>query len=254
MAHSYRINFFALKEFTSKMAFQYGKLQKLGFFRGYSLPYMSMDIRWFTFDDYLRDLKHTYRRQIKKSLKKISTSFPGDGHPGNLSGVKVRFNQWERCPATLFYEYYLRVMERAETKLETLNLPFFEFCFDQLKEDITLITVEEEKEILAAALLFHHAPYLTFALVGNKYQRYDTADPYFNLIYAMIQTAIASKAEQLKLGQTAYWVKQRVGGQPSERYLFFKAKNKILHALLRCFQGSLFPKTQLPEIHVFKKE
>lgn len=214
---------------------------------------MDMDIRWSSFDDYLSELKHTYRRQIRRSLKKIEPI-----HLKRMDRLdeplraEVRLNQWEHCTPSMFYDYYLKVMERAETKLETLNLAFFEHCFEKLREEMTLITVEKETEILSAGLLFHHSPFLTFALVGNRYEKYPEADPYFNLIYVMIQMAIEEGVTQLKLGQTAYWVKQRVGGEPSERYLYFKAKNKILHIILKFLRKSLFPETQISKIHVFK--
>jgi predicted N-acyltransferase len=255
IANQTQVDFFILKEFDQESALKFGVLKKLGYFIGDSIPYMNMDIRWTSFDAYLNELRHTYRRQLKKALKKvapISVAAPSVTVPP-LQAL-VRFNHWEVCPPSLFYDYYLKVMERAKTKLEVLNLSFFEHCFEKLREDMTLVTVEKGAEVLSVGLLFHHAPYLTFALVGNKYEKYPEVDPYFNLIHAMIALAIKENIQQLKLGQTAYWVKQRLGGQPSGRILFFKAKNRFTHFILKAMRKILFPNTQIPSFHVFKKQ
>jgi predicted N-acyltransferase len=255
IANRCELGFFILKEFDQEKALEFEAFKSLGYFIGDSLPYMNMDIRWTSFDAYLTELRHTYRRQVKKSLKKIAPISP-EAPSGTLPPLQalVRFNHWENCPPSLFYSYYLKVMERAETKLEILNLPFFEHCFENLREDLILITVERGEEVLSAGLLFNHAPYLTFALVGNKYGKHSEVDPYFNLIHAMIALAIEKDVQQLKLGQTAYWVKQRLGGQPSGRIVFFKAKNRITHYLLKRMRRILFPDIQITSIHVFKKQ
>ncbi|WP_020568323.1 peptidogalycan biosysnthesis protein [Neolewinella persica] len=255
IASRYELGFFILKEFDQESAGELGAFKGLGYFIGDSIPYMNMDIRWTSFDAYLNELRHTYRRQVKKSLKKIAPISP-EAPAGIVSPLQamVRFNHWENCPPSLFYNYYLKVMDRAETKLEVLNLPFFEHCFEKLREDLTLITVEKGGEVLSAGLLFKHDPYLTFALVGNKYGKHAEVDPYFNLIHAMIALAIKEDVQQLKLGQTAYWVKQRLGGKPSGRILFFKAKNRVTHYALKKMRKILFPDTPIPSIHVFKKQ
>ena len=69
------------------------------------------------------------------------------------------------------------------------------------------------KKIISSALLVPHGDTLTFMLAGRENEK-DEYDSYFNLVYGIIALAIQSGCKKLKLGQTAYWVKQCVGALP----------------------------------------
>jgi predicted N-acyltransferase len=253
IAKQENVNFFVWKEFNEHLTQSISSLKSLGYLFSPSLPYMTMDVSWRSFDEYLNHLRHGYRRQIKKSLRKVN-EFPDDPGPGLRPPpfVRVRLNDWENCPPELFHEYYLEVMNRASDKLEILNLKFFQRVFTELREDLELLTISREEEVLGAALLFKHPPYLTFGLVANKYPEFPQADPYFNLVYAILREAIQGNYDELKLGQTAYWVKQRVGGVPANRYLLFRASNKWVHWIFVRLQSVLFPSVSLKPMKVFK--
>ena len=76
-------------------------------------------------------------------------------------------------------------------------------------------------------------------------------DPYFNLLYAIVQFAINSGCKQIKLGQTAYWVKQQIGGRPKNVFLFYYCRKRFVHFLLKKFNLIVFPRTILKPINVF---
>ena len=256
IAGEVRAKLLVMKEFDTETCQNWTVLLQHGYFKANSIPSMDLSMEWSSYGGYLADMRHSYRRQIKHSLKKIKNECISDADnwmSGNDQAI-CRINHWEACTPDLFYEMYLKVMDRTETKLETLNRDFFRHCFARHRDEMLLLTIEKDGEILSAGLLFPHAPFLTFALVANKYRVLSESDPYFNLIHAMVRLAIEEGFEQLKLGQTTYWIKQRVGALPSDRFLFLKANNRGVHFLLKMLREILFPALHLPLIRVFKRK
>jgi len=151
-----------------------------------------------------------------------------------------------------FFELYCNVMARSETKLEMLNEAFFERLWVELGAELQIVAAVDGDEVLGAALLVKSGTTLNFMLVGLPATRQTPHDIYFNLLYAIVDQAIRQGCHRLNLGQTAYWGKQQIGGQPEEEFLFFKASNRSLHALLRALRRILFPRLRLQSARVFK--
>jgi hypothetical protein len=239
VARAAGLRFLCFKEFKTHELPRVERLERLGFFRGCSIPYMSMEIRWRSFDEYLASLRHSYRRHILRSLAKKPRLVHG--------GPEV-------VSAARFHQLYRNVMERAETRLETLNEAFFERLWAELDLQIVAAIVDGEDgdEILGAALLVKSGTTMNFVLVGLPPAVRTPHDVYFNLLYAIVDQAIRQGCRHLNLGQTATWGKQQIGGQPEDEFLFFKAANPLMHAVLRSMRGILFPRLRLPSPRVFK--
>ena len=233
------LRFFCIKEFKKHELPRVALLEDLGFFRGSSIPYMSMDVRWQTFDEYLGSLRHSYRRHIRRSLAKRAT-------------MRIVVGGAEVVSPRRFFELYCNVMARSETKLEMLNEAFFERLWIELGAELQIIAAVDDDHVLGAALLVKSGTTLNFMLVGLPGTRQTPNDVYFNLLYAIVEQAIRQRCERLNLGQTAYWGKQQIGGEAEEEFLFFKAANPSLHALLRSLRRILFPRLKLQAARVFK--
>jgi len=243
------LRFFCIKEFKTRELPQVGDLEQLGFFRGHSIPYMTLDIRWTSFNDYLASLRHSYRRHIRRSLAKMGLTRP-EFHESNephlvLGGPEVM------SPAR-FSQLYRNVMARAETKLEMLNEAFFERLWIELGSDLQILAAVDRGEVLGAALFLKTGTTLNFMLAGLPATPQTPRDVYFNLLYAIVDQAIRQGCRRLNLGQTAYWGKQQIGGEAEEEFLFFKAANRSLHALLRALRRILFPRLRLQSPRIFK--
>lgn len=233
------LRFLCVKEFKTHELPRLGELERLGFFRGYSIPYMSMDIRWRSFDEYLATLRHGYRRHIRRSMAKLGSARIVRGGADVVSPRR-------------FFELYSNVMARSETKLEMLNEAFFERLWIELGADLQIIAAVDGGEVLGAALLVKSGTTLNFMLVGLPAARQTPNDIYFNLLYAIVDQAIRQRCDRLNLGQTAYWGKQQIGGEAEEEFLFFKAESPWLHALLHALRRILFPHLRLQSARVFK--
>ena len=248
------IKLLAVKELEANEKLLFRQFEKEGFFLANSIPYMSMHISWNNFDDYLSSLRHHYRRKILLSLKKLHVKKP-------VIVSSVIYNNRSVEPAWVlskpdekfaedFYRMYMKVMERTPTKLETLNQEFFRNLFRQ-KDEYELLSLVVGGKIISSAILIHKDDVLNFMLVGREHAQ-DEFDSYFNLVYGIIELAIEKQCKKIKLGQTAYWVKQCVGANPHSEYIYFASRNKIMHRILKLLRNVIFPEMKLQAVNVFR--
>lgn len=258
ICREHRIGYMCVKEFReSEVEFVRG-LEAHGFFVANSIPYVSMKICWDSFEEYLARLRHGYRRPIKLALKKLRQTrleiFRRDSVSENSDQPRLVLGGREVCPPEKFFELYMQVMERAAVKLETLNLSFFRNLYANMRGDWDVLALCKGNEVLGAALLTTADRAMIFALVGLDYSKRDKYDSYFNLVYGIIQLAIQRQYRELNLGQTSYWLKQRIGGVCESEYFYLKANHRLTHFCLRNMRALLFPKTKLQKLHVFREE
>ena len=250
-----KIKYMAFKEFKENEIADYDHLKHNGYFKALSLPYMRIKVKWGDFESYLSDLRHGYKRQILNSLKKINLT--GGFQLRNIlngSDSKVPcliLADSTVCTPELFYKSYLEVMNRAVSKLETLNFDFFKNYFESHKEKLIFIVLAEDQTIYGSAILVPHESELTFALIG-KHGEKDKYDTYFNLITAIVKYGIENNFETINMGQTSYYPKQRVGAKPENEYIYFRSGKIMMHTVLRLLNKVLFPETKIQNVNVFK--
>ncbi len=253
----FKIHFMCVKEFSRHHLPEMDLLTGQGFFRAHSIPYVSLSIRWPDFGAYLAALRHNYRRQVRQSLKKMGDPEnkveirhcppPASPRPGLILG------QADVCSAEQFFKLYREVMKKAGVQLEVLNRAFFENLFAKMQDQVEILTFQQGGDVLGAALLCCRGKTMTFLLVGLDYSRRDEYDVYFNLIYGIVKLAIDRKYERLNLGQTSYYIKQRIGGTCLPIYFYLKSTSAPLHFSLKAFKKSLFPEPKVPTLEVFKR-
>ena len=243
LAKKLRISLLTVKELVEEDKNRFNRFEKEGFFLANSIPYMHLNVQWSCFDEYLSSLRHHYRRRILLSLKKINHS-----EPDVISSLV--YDKGREDPALVltepdqqfsaeFYKMYLGVMERTATKLETLSSDFFTNLFLQ-KEGYKLLNLVVKGKIISSAVLILSDDTITFMLAGRKNAR-DEYDSYFNLVYGIIALAIQSGCKKIKLGQTAYWVKQCVGAIPEQELIYFASRRPVMHWILKSLRNVIFP-------------
>jgi predicted N-acyltransferase len=253
ISHSNGIRFMCAKEFCPSDYRMADGLSKYGFFQANSLPYVSLDIRWPDFAHYLADLRHPYRRTIMRSLKKLDLQQPEiNSDESELSDrPRLIVGGAKACSPAQFFRHYIQVMDRAVVKLETLNQLFFENIY--MRADLEVLTMKKGADVLGSAILMIHKDVITFMLVGLDYSRRDEFDVYFNLVYGIISLAIQRGCTRLNLGQTSYWLKQRIGGNCTPEFFYLKAKTWYVNFCLRALRSWIFPEKILPNPRVFRE-
>jgi predicted N-acyltransferase len=257
LAASEKVSLLCVKEFKGAEADDCRVLMQQNFFKAFSLPYMELEIKWDTWRDYFLEMRHPYRRAIKVSLKKLAIDEPIIYSPYTIPNFSPKpilvLGDKTLCAPEQMYDLYLSVMGRTPTKLETLNLSFFKHLYNLFGNELKVLTVQHQKKILSAALLIPIGDELTFMLVGRGENK-DEYDSYFNLVYGIVSLGIRQKFKKIKMGQTAYWVKQRVGSIPTPVHIYFKSRRPLMNLLLTKLNRLIFPEVDLKPIHLFKDE
>lgn len=250
------INLLCVKEFKGEEVSICKALLEKKFFQAFSLPYMKLDINWKSFPEYLNQLRHPYRRAIKSSLKKFLVTEPVI-HPALVSSHSdcpvLVLGDHSLCHPKQLFQLYLSVMDRTPTKLETLNLAFFENLYERFAEKLEILTVQVNNTIISAALIIPLEDELTFMLVGHQSEK-DEYDSYYNLVYGIIQLGIQRNVKKINLGQTAYWVKLRLGAVAEPVFLYVKWRKPFINMLLTRFNKLIFPELKLSSVRVFSRD
>jgi len=135
---------------------------------------------------------------------------------------------------------------------ETLNLDFFRKLFNVFGDNLQILEFRKGNKTFGAAICMVRERTMTFALVGLHYEERDKYDVYFNLVYGILQLAFRAGVTELHLGQTSYWLKQRIGGICIPEFFLFKAMNPLVHHLLKKLNPLIFPREIVKKPTVFR--
>jgi predicted N-acyltransferase len=224
------VRILCFKEFDAAEAALMEPLEAMGYFAAPSLPTFRMAVPWTSFDAYAAGLRAGYRRQLRASLRVRARE-----------GLTVRTvdgpaAEWER-----FQALYDQVIERAQFRLERLNLAFFRNLGERLPGRVRLLLLERGDRLLAAAVLLFAPGRTTFFMTGIDYALNRRYHAYPNLVAEVVAEAIRAGAPVLELGQTSEALKSRLGALPEPRTLYLRWRSPVGHALLRRGAGALFP-------------
>ena len=249
------INYLCWKEFPESESYITKELIVLDYIKALSIPRMTLNIRWPTWEVYVQEMRHSYRRKIYQSLQRLGK------HKilspiGNDDNIKVTYprlivSEFKLNHASRMNQLYQEVMKRSTTKLEILNLAFFERTAMHMTDDLVFIGLEDENNIQGAALLGKNGNWLNFLLVGFNYECRDRYQTYFNLLNGIIAYGIKKGYKLIDLGQTTYDIKSRLGGESEEMYFCLKPLSTVTRFILRFLSKLLFPKTHIPSRRVF---
>lgn len=240
IASETKTNTIIFKELDDAALQQANILVSSNYFQAYSIPSAELESQFASFEEYLNAMRHSYRRQIKNSLKKIENQ-----------GIEISHEKISTVGLDLLYRLYLSVMDRSNVKLEVLTKDFFNQFFTYFQDQAKILVCKKDTQILGIFIYFIQNKTLTF-LWTCRNQSKDDYDSYQNLLIELFKIGMNKKCTTIVLGQTAYYPKQRMGAALNERFIYVKSRNKIIHFLLESFNTLIFPKLNLPKLNVFK--
>jgi len=216
-------------------------LREAGYFRAPSLPSCRLALGWRSFHEYLDALRAGYRRQVRATLR-----------TRELHGLRFRLVEdfEEDCPR--LFALYEEVMKRAPIQLERLNLRFFAELNRGLGRQSVALVAERQSEAVAAAVLLFGPRLATFLVAGIDYRHNQACHAYPSLVTEVVAEAIRRGATALEMGQTSYALKLRFGASATQRDIYLKCRNRLLHSILETASPALFPKVEVPVRRVFR--
>lgn len=201
-----------------------------------TLPSMIVKNEYGSWSNYLKLLRHPYRRRLLKALKSSV----------DIRAIKSTCEEFTKD----HYYQYLCVLSRSKTKIETLDFDFFK----NLPSWFILNSFYSKDELVFwhIALIDQESYY--FFLGGLDYDQCHKYDSFLNNLIAIIKDGIKADCETINLGQTAEIAKGRFGAATEEKKLFLFHKSPLVRFIFRKFSNHLSYKRPLEINHVFKKE
>ena len=253
VARQDQLRYMCFKEFPESRLDISQSLCDRGFFKANSIPRILLPVRWSKYGDYLSQLRHGFRRQILASMKKFgSASERPTGTSDSAASPRLVIGDGTICPPAVMHSLYMQVINHTVVKLEVLNAAFFDLLFSELRDDIRLLVITKDSEALAVAILCEYDKRLTFMFVGFDYSRRDEYALYLNILNEIVRHGIERRCIVIDLGQTSYWLKQRIGGEAERMFFFLRAENLVVHFVLKTLRKIIFPATKLPSPRVFR--
>jgi len=186
-------------------------------------PYMSMDIKWTTFDDYLAELKSKYRVRYKRAVKKGSDVIVKELNLDSVIQLKEEM-----------FALYKQISTNVSFNLFDLNKDYFIKLKENLKEDILINGLFFKGELIAFYSLIYDAKgnYYDAHFLGYDMERNREKQTYLNMLYKMIEDSINKGVTNIHMSRTAMEIKSSVGATGENLFLLIKHRSRFINYLM----------------------
>lgn len=218
------------------VSLNYNKIDQIeGIVKMQTLPTLIFDKRDKSWDDFLNNIKHNYRRRILKAEEKTAN-------------VETRTETCSQFTEVHYYQY-LAIMQRTKTKLEILPLDFFK----NLPENYKLISLYHGKELLVWHISVLETDTYYFLFGGINYMLRNKFDSYYNNLISIIKEGFETPCKRINLGQTALVSKNRLGAKIVPLRMFIYHSNPIIRLFLNFGKSIISYKIKDQETNIYKK-
>jgi predicted N-acyltransferase len=199
------------------------------------------------FQEYRAALRSHYRYKVDRSLRKL--------HNAGVE-ISVRTN-----PDDILNTYtpevhglYHQVVERSNTKLETLPIEFFHELTSRLEGQVDLVLLSKGSQVLAFGWCLEADSTYHMLFAGLNYDFNAELDLYFNLMYAWLDRALRRRVSKIEVGQTANVFKARLGCYSEPLFAFMKGLGPLRSLIVRLSADLMVARTAtIPVRNVFKR-
>lgn len=205
---------------------------------------MVMDIpaAWHRIEDYEKALKHKYAQRYRK-IRHAGTTL-------RLSEIDVETAKQHQ---QAIFNLYAQVWQRQPVRLGMISPTYLPYLKQHFKNDFRIWMVYESEEPVAFISAWMSQDAFDMYYIGLDYSRNDRLSLYFNLLFHIVDQAIASSKSKLILGRTALDAKARLGCKPEYLYTAIYIRNGFLRRLTRQLEKQVaLPNVSWGDKHPFK--
>ena len=162
------------------------------FSTGLTCPKCILRVEWDSFDGYVSALRSDYRNRLKKTFARTQE-------------VTIRFIDNKTQFTRQLYELYLNVLNRSQTRIETLSPDYFR------GEKFCIFVAEKGGRPVGFVQLLENGKELIFEFVGMDYSANADGALYHRMLYEIIRYGTEHGFESIDFGQTADESKLKLG-------------------------------------------
>ncbi len=243
--HQKRIRVIMLKDFFDEdpIHADHGAFDTLKLHTLSVQPNMILDIppNWIDSDAYLSVLNKKYRQRYKTARKKAGYIVKKEMDLDDIG------NQSDRL-----YELYKNVSDHA--KINTFILPkghFFKMK-SHLKENFKVLGYYLDGALIGFYTLILNNDALETYFLGYDEEHQYPNQIYLNMLFDMVDFAIANKFKSVVYARTAMEIKSSIGAKPQKMVVYLKHTNIVMNTFLKPIFKLMDPTQKWEERHPFK--
>lgn len=232
IAREEKIKIIAFKDFGAGYSGLLDKSLGKSFFRIKTLPNTVMEIKFSSFEEYLKTLSSASRSGLRRKFKEI------DGR------VKIDLeitNKLEADVLSRVYALYLQTFEKQEMGLEKLSADFFRNISENLPDETKFFLWRIDGKLAAFALCLVSGDYLVDYYLGFDYTIAYQNYLYFVRFRGIMNWCIENKIRKYEMGVTGYEPKRRLGFDFIPLYIYAKCRNKLFNPFFRILSYIMQP-------------
>jgi predicted N-acyltransferase len=198
-------------------------LHNMGYLRSPGTTTLYLDVKWSSFEDYLRSLKHKTRLNIRREIRKCAEN-----------GVTIEKRELKDLTAKLSELLSNHILKYAKNAKNIFDPVFFSKLNEYARDKIKVFIAKKNNEVVGFSLFTQHEETLDAWMCGFDYNALTNTDfAYFNLAYyAPIRWAIDEDIKKIYYRRRSEKVKLDRGCKPERTYAFVKCHNALLGFLI----------------------
>lgn len=238
-----RVNGLLIKDFVETDTTFLPPLQHRDYRRLKFQPTMVLPLpeHWSSLADYLAALSSKYRVRYRRAVRRLKPL-----HRRELGAEQLQQH------ADQIYTLYRQIADRSDFCMTYLHPDYFVACKRRFEDDFKVWGYFLDNELVGFCTAFRNDTDMEAHFLGMESEVNLTYDLYLNMLYQLIDFAIASRSSRLVLSRTAMEIKSAVGALPlTTSVLITHPTNKILNALIHPLVDYLEPTAAWTQRHPF---
>lgn len=222
------------------------------YFQNYAPQYISLrnDIsmemevskEWQSMQDYEKALKHKYAQRYRKVRNALSGIVVKEMSASEVEQEKLNI-----------YKLYNNVTEQQQVRIGLLNETFIPILKQHYQNDFKVWGMYKDGVMIGFLSAWLKDDTFDMFYIGFDYEKNNTFQLYFNILFLSIEKAIEFNKSKLILGRTALEAKARLGCKPNYLSTYLYIRNKyIRNRVLQTQQKNFVNEGAWEERHPFK--
>jgi predicted N-acyltransferase len=245
MAKKLKAPIVAFKDFDRTYDGMLAPLKRAGFTRFESLPTTELDVKFKSFEDYLKTLSGATRYDLRRKFKKVSGLAP-------VSLEVVDFLDGGALDDV--YRLYLGLVAKNDMNFELLPKDFFRIISQNMPGRAKFFLYRAEDRLAAFLFCLISKKMFIDYFVGLDYSLAYKYHLYFVKFRDALNWCIGNGVKTYEMGVTSYEPKRRLGFHLVPLYLYVKLRNRALRPAFNLICQLLKFENFDPELRRSKKE
>ena len=223
----------SFQQFSSDGTKKMDGLFKYGYRKAFTVSTYELRGEFASFESYLATRKREYRWVTRRRMRRFADV--------GLTCQQIRGRDGaDQLITPEVHQLYLNVLNRAKAQLECKPVEFFRELARQYPDDSHFTFIHRDGRVVAFGCGLTIGRQHLLVSVGFDYSINRETDLYFNLVYRMMERAIAAGSDVIHFGATADEFKRRLGCDQKPCFLYAKATRPIAQWIFNRVFGRLF--------------